>query len=61
MLFADDIIVYTENAKESTCLQSEQISEFGKLTGDGYTHKENYFNITAINKQKIKSKRYHFQ
>lgn len=45
MLFADNIIVYTENAKEPTGLQLEWISEFSKFAGDVYKYTHTQINV----------------
>ena len=45
MLFADNIIVYTENAKQSTGLQLEWISEFSKFARDVYKYTHTQINV----------------
>ena len=61
-LFADNMIVYPGNPKESTKKLLELINEFSKFAGHKiYIQKTVFFYILAMNNLKMKIRKFHLQ
>ena len=55
-LFGDDMILYTENLKDSTQKTSELINEFSKVAGYRYRNLLHFFAVTMkYQKEKLKN------